>query len=132
MVWLENKRWRKRSNPKLQPKLVGPYHIEETYSNHIYLVEGQGQVILPAFLEDGFWNGIEDQPSTPDLLKEAVWTSGILKAPAKGHPQWMDELDTTAHNKLTLVAHAEDQTMPSLLAPRVSTHIPKKKDTMRG
>lgn len=40
-VWLENRRRRKGSNHKLQPKFMGPYHLRETYSNYTYLLEQQ-------------------------------------------------------------------------------------------
>lgn len=42
-VWLLNRRRRKGENPKLQPKFVGPFEIEEAYHNHTYLIMRHGQ-----------------------------------------------------------------------------------------
>lgn len=46
MVWLENK-WRKKgNNPKLQPKFVGSYQVQEVYPNHTYRIERRGQTFI--------------------------------------------------------------------------------------
>jgi transposase InsO family protein len=38
-VWLKNKRHKKNTTAKLQPKWIGPYKILEANSNHTYLIE---------------------------------------------------------------------------------------------
>ena len=42
-VWLENKRRRKGTNPKLQPRFVGPYEVLQAMENHTYRISRQGQ-----------------------------------------------------------------------------------------
>ena len=46
LVRLVNKRRRKGENPKLQPKYVGPYTILQSFANHTYRLERQGQASI--------------------------------------------------------------------------------------
>ena len=46
LAWLGNKRRRKGENPKLQPKYVGPYAILQSFANHTYKLERQGQASI--------------------------------------------------------------------------------------
>ena len=46
LVWLVNKRRKKGETPKLQPKYVGPYTILQSFANHTYKLERQGQASI--------------------------------------------------------------------------------------
>lgn len=71
-----------------------------------------------ALMEDLFSNGIEYEPN---LLEEAIWTTGILRTPERGHTRFMD---TPTHQKHT---EEDDQIVPSQMTPRVSAYLPKKR-----
>jgi transposase InsO family protein len=43
LVLLENRRRRRGECPKLAPKFVGPYKVEEVFPNHTYRIERTGQ-----------------------------------------------------------------------------------------
>jgi transposase InsO family protein len=43
-VWLENRRRKVGTNPKLQARFVGPYEVKQAFENHTYLIERQGQL----------------------------------------------------------------------------------------
>jgi len=38
LVWLQNKRFKKGTTPKLQPKFTGPYTVEAAMENHTYKI----------------------------------------------------------------------------------------------
>ena len=46
LVWLKNKRFKKGSTPKLQPKFVGPYTIMQAMENHTYLLSLNGKTCV--------------------------------------------------------------------------------------
>ena len=149
LVLLENRRRRKKENPKLQPKFVGPYEVQECYPNHTYVISKQGQ--------DSVQNECRLKLYTPciEIARKAPTTLEPSRRPnMKGatHPRTSNprEVDTTAleqmrrmegvgkiplleentsvHTREEQSPQEVDQEPPSLNHPKEITGI-EKKDT---
>lgn len=53
--------------------------LSSAASHNITSMFGTKELEHLALQDSSIWNDIDDQPSSTDLLEEAVWTSGILK-----------------------------------------------------
>ena len=71
VIWLQNRRRKKGESNKLQQKFVGPYHVVEAYSNHMYKIERQGQSSVQNELRLKLYHSCTAEPGIAPVSLEA-------------------------------------------------------------